>query len=129
MTKFFGGQEIFDQNDYANSMRRAGRLMSGHKPYLLLVEVSDETASALADYADLKGSDRNNEACLSKALDGLLKTIFEACEEATAAYPDEDQEILSRCAARQLKRALADALKGFVEQADAELANIRREVA
>ncbi len=127
MTKFFGGQEVFDQNDYANSMRRAGRIMSGHLPYLLMNEVSDQTASALADYAGLTGNDRNNEEKLSFALNDMLKTIIQARDEAVSAYPEEDWPILTTVAARSLKQSLADAIRSTVEQADAQLAELRRE--
>jgi hypothetical protein len=75
MTKFFGGQEVFDQNSYTNAMRRAGRMMSGHKPYLIMNEISDETANELADFAGLTGNDRTNEAKLSEANAKLLALL------------------------------------------------------
>lgn len=126
MTKYFRGQEVFDQTSFENSMRRAGRMMSGHAPYLLMNEVSDETANTLADYADLRGNDRTSEAELSAALDSLLSTIIEAIDVAVSTCPDADKRILKALAARSLRSVLADGVQVLVEDAELELATLRQ---
>ena len=84
---------------------------------------------SFASFAGLSKDDRQDEQKLSAALDGLLCAAIEACDEATNGYPDEDQRILRAIAARSLKSALADAMTVFVEDAAAQLAEMRANAA
>ena len=74
------GHEIFDRHSYENSMKRAIRLNRGFAPYQLVIALSDEQADVLADFADLRGEDRQDEVKLCEA----VKTIIEALAEKEA---------------------------------------------
>lgn len=120
-----GGYEMLNTQSITSQVARALRQTHGFSEYLLTIPGTEEKARFLAEFGRL--DDRQDEAKLSAALDDLLKTIIEACDEAVSAYDDRDQRILAAIAARSLKRVLADALKGLVEMADAQLAELRKE--
>ena len=120
-----GPFETVNPNSVNRQLMRAMRQTRGFAAYELQIPGIDEKAAFLGDYANLSKDDRQDEAKLSAALDDLLCAAIEACDEAVSVYPDEDQRILKAVAARSLKRGLAHTLKGLVEEADAQLAEIR----
>ena len=120
-----GPLEAMNPNSAQRQLMRAMRQTRGFAEYELTISGSDEKAALLGDYAGLSKDDRQDESRLSAALDSLLLTLMEAIDEAVSVYPDEDQRILKAVAARSLKRGLADALKSIVEEADAQLAELR----
>ncbi len=108
---------------------RSLRQMHGHDAYLLTVPGSETKANFLAAFSNLSKDDSQDEGKLSAALDSLLLTLIEAIDEAVSAYPEKDWPILTTVAARSLRQSLADAIRSTVEQADAQLADLRKEVA
>ena len=122
-----GPYESMNPSSVHRQLMRAMRQTRGFAAYELTISGSDAKASFLAAYAGLSKDDAEDEGKLSLALDSLLLSLMEAIDEAVSAYPDEDHRILKAVAARSLKRSLADALKATVEEADAQLVELRKE--
>jgi hypothetical protein len=101
------------------------RQSRGFSAYELTIPGSDEKAAFLKAFANLSKDDAEDEARLSAALDALLCAVIEACDEAVSTYDERDHCILKAVAARSLKRSLADAVRNTVEEADAQLAELR----
>ena len=110
-----------------NQLMRAMRQSRGFSAYELQIPGSEAKANFLAGFGNLSRDDRQDEAKLSAALDSLLLTLIDAIDEAVSSYPDEDHRILKVIAAKQLKRVLAHGLTDIIEEADAQLAELRKD--
>lgn len=119
--------ETSNPNSLNRQLKRSMRQMRGLAAYELTIDGSEERATFLANFAGLSRDDLGYEERVSGALDVLLSSIMDAIDEAASHYEDKDQPILKTVVARSLKDTLQGAISVAMEDADAQLADIRRE--
>ena len=118
--------ETANVNSIRNQLLRSFRQMRGWSAFELTIPGSERKADFLATFAGLDKNDATSEVKLAAALDSLLSTLIDTVDEAASAYPVEDQRVLKSVAAREIKSLIADAVTVFMEDAAAELAQMRK---